>query len=108
MELSFPERLALVSILPTENDYATLRIAWLARMMLAPTPDEIKEYEIVQEGTMVKWNVEKTRDYHPDILLDDASITMLRQKLVELDRNKKLTQNTYSLYEKLVMGYQQL
>lgn len=108
MELSFPERLALVSILPIENDYATLRIAWLARIILAPTSDEIKDFEIAQEGTKIMWNVEKARDYHPDIMLDDASITMLRQKLLELDRTKKLTQNTYSLYEKFVMGYQQL
>jgi hypothetical protein len=108
MELSFPERLAVLSILPQESDYATLRIGWRARILLAPTDQETKEFEIKQDGTQVRWNPEKAKSYTPDIPLDDSIITLIRQTLIELDHKKKLNTGTYSIYEKFVMGYQQL
>jgi hypothetical protein len=108
MKLTFHERFALLGILPTEEDYATLRITWTARLVLAPSAEEISEFGIVQEAAQIRWDVEKARDYLPDIPLDDAMITLLRRKLTDLDKAKKLNQNTYSLFEKIVLAYQQM
>ena len=108
MKLTFHERYGLLGILPQEEDYATLRIAYTARLLLAPSAEEIQEFEIRQDGPNIVWNLEKARDYLPDVPLDDSQITMLRKKLIDLDRSKKLTPNTYSVFEKFVLTYQQL
>ena len=108
MKLAFHDRFALLGLLPTEEDHLTLRITYTARLVLAPSAEEISEFSMVQEGPKISWNVEKARDYLPDIPLDDAMITLIRRKLVDLDKQRKLTQNTDALFDKFVLAYQQM
>jgi hypothetical protein len=108
MELSFGDRFATLSVLPQESDYATLRIAWRAKMLLSPSNEEMTNFEIKQIGQRIEWNTEKAKDYRPDIPLDDSIITLIRQELVDLDKKKKLIPSTYPIYEKFVLNYQQL
>ena len=108
MKLGLAERFFLIGILPTEDDYATLRMSWLLKMSLSPTAEEYKEFEIEQhpESGMITWN-DAGKAYIRDIPMNDPQTTLVRQILVDLDKKKKLNISSFSLFEKFVLEYQQ-
>ena len=56
MLLTLQERFAVLSILPAEANFATLRIMHDLRTVLAPTETELAEFEIENmEGGGVRW-----------------------------------------------------
>lgn len=106
MKLEVHERIALLQILPTSGDYAALKTIRRAKEMISFTPEEVEFYEIKQIGEQATWNSRKASEVIKDIPVDEYTTNLIRNKLVEMDRKKQLTENHLSLYEKFVVIYQ--
>lgn len=111
MKLEVHERIALLQLLPAEGGYAGLKSIRRAKEMISFTKDEIDFYEIVSgvntEGSpFTNWNPTKAMEQVKDVPIDEFITDLLRNALVELERKKKLTDQTMSLYEKFVVMYQ--
>ena len=111
MKLEVHERIALLQLLPTEGGYAGLKSLRRAREMISFTKDEIDFYEI-NSGTgadgspFTNWNPTKAMEQVKDVPVDEYVTDIIRNALVGLERKKKLTDQTMSLYEKFVVMYQ--
>ncbi len=108
MELNIKERLGLLELLPREENYAALKELRKAREVIALTPDEIIEFEFVETPTghgsvSITWNTAKERE--KDIPLDEYVTTSIQSILSKLDKEKKLSDQTFSLFEKFVTEY---
>ena len=108
MLLTLQERFAVLSILPAEANFATLRIMHDLRTVLAPTETELAEFEIENmEGGGVRWDPAKTFDAEGNPLTVDVKVgrkahSLICEALNKLDDEKKLTDQHYSVYEKFV------
>lgn len=107
MLLSVGERLGLLQLLPREGEYATLKTLRVARECLAITPDEVKEFGYAEIPTghggqvNIQWDVKKERD--KDIPLDEYTTSVIVNLLSKMDKEKKLTEQYVTLYEKFVI-----
>lgn len=107
MKLNIKERLGLLELLPSEDGYSALKAIRRAKESLSLTPQELTDYNFQQvpmgSGFSVKWDVEKERIR--DIPLDEFVTDKVRNILVKLDKDNKLTDSTFGLYEKFVVAY---
>jgi len=104
MELNLMERLMAVQILPKEGSFVTLKITRDLQGVLAPSEAEYKEFEVVQDGEQTKWN-EKGREER-EVVIGEKATDILVEALKNLDKDKKLTLQFMSLYEKFVNNKQ--
>ena len=100
MELSVGERLVLLSVLPEESDFTTLKVIRDLRMALSFSEEEHKQYQFVQEGTMVRWN--NQTEQGKEIPIGEKAKDIIVLALSKLNEQKKLKMEHYSLYEKFI------
>lgn len=110
MKLEVHERIALLQLIPLEGDYAALKTLRRAREMLSFTPEELKYLEMRNEtgadGKMrTIWNVTRAAEAVKDCPVDEYTTSVFRNKLAEMDRKNKLTEQYMSVYEKFVVMY---
>lgn len=100
MELSVGERLVLLSVLPEESDFTTLKVIRDLRMALSFSEEEHKKYKFAQQGTTVQWNdkVEQTKE----ITIGEKAKDIIVLALSKLNEQKKLKMEHFSLYEKFI------
>lgn len=107
MLLNLYERFSLIGVLPVEENFEHLRMSFRLKMLLAPTSDENQEFEISRDPNnpgKIMWN-EAGNSYQKDVPIDDATMTWLKTIFVDLDAKKKLNDNTWRLYERIVLDY---
>jgi hypothetical protein len=102
MELNIAERLTLLGILPKEGNFLTLKILRKLREELSFSEEELKKYQITQDGEQIHWNSEKDKKEPKDFKISGELLAVIVKSLKELDASGKLTINHYSLYEKFV------
>ena len=105
MELNVAERLTLLGLLPSEGNFITLKLVRKLREELSFSEDEIKTLNLVQnvdaEGNgMVNWN--QNENAIKDCNIGDAMTDLIKGKLKGLDKEEKLVENQFTLYEKFV------
>ena len=100
MNLNVLERITALGILPSEGNFATLKIVNDLRLSLSLTEDEYKEFEIKQEGNQATWNAKGLEQR--EISIGEKATDIMVNALKELDKEKKLKQSMFSLYEKFV------
>ena len=100
MELNVFERLMLLSILPQEGNFVTLKVLRELKSNLALGEKELKEFEVIQEGEQVKWNIKGNEEL--EIEIGEKATDIVIEALKQLDKDKKLTEQYFSLYEKFV------
>ena len=100
MKLNLIERLSILQILPQEGNFVTLNVTRKLQESLAPTEEEIKEYGIAQEGTQVTWNEKGTKE--KELEIGEKATDIIVESLEKLDKDKKLTSQHISIYEKFV------
>ena len=86
--------------LPEEGGFVTLKLLRELKMKLASSEEEIKKYNIEQDGNMIKWNAEAIEPI--DFEIGEKTIEIIAKQLKNLDKQEKLTQQMYSIYEKFV------
>jgi hypothetical protein len=100
MNLSVLERIVVLKVLPAEGDYATLKILTNLRMALSFTEEEIKAWDIRSDpsSNRTTWKVEGVADIPIGERATDIIVTALKK----LDREKKLSVQDMSVYEKFI------
>ena len=111
MKLEVHERIALLQLLPKEGDYEGLISLRRAREMISFDPAEVEFYEITSgmnaNGQPVtNWNSAKANEQIKDIPVDEYITSKIRKILADLEKKGKLTDQTFSLFEKFVVMYQ--
>ena len=100
MQLGVFDRLILLNILPKEGDFTTLKIVRKLREDLSFTEAEHKALQFVQEEGNVKWQSEA--DIPTEIAIGEKAMGIIKDVLKKLDKDKKLSEQHYNIYEKFV------
>ncbi len=106
MLLEVNERLSLMELLPREGDYAAIKTIRRAREMISFTPEENKELKFEVKGNnILVWDIPAGEKMVRDIPVDEWTSNTIRDILINLSNEKKLTDMHYSLYVKFVVNY---
>jgi len=102
MVLNTLERLMLLGVLPKEGDFTTLKIVRELRESLSFNEEEYKrlEFETLEVG--VRWNPKG--DIPREIKIGEKATDLIVEALKKLNKDKKLTEEHFSLYEKFVQS----
>ena len=101
-ELSVLERLVLLSFLPKEGDFTTIKLLRKLRENLSFDEEEHKKLVFVQEGDQVRWNEDVSAGMTKQIPIGEKQANIIQDALKKLNAEKKLTNDYFSLYEKFV------
>lgn len=99
MKLNTLERITLIDLLPKEGNFKTLKLLRVLKEELSFTEEENKELQLTIKGDSVSWN-EKGQE--KDIEIGETIQEEITNKLIELDTNKQLSDQHFSLYEKFI------
>ena len=107
IKLNVYERLLAMQLLPQEGNYITLKLIRDLSSKLGLSADEMKEYDIKQlqdkEGkSQVSWNAKGNEG--KDIDFKEKEVDLIKDVLAGFDKDKKLEQKYFTLYEKFVEG----
>jgi len=100
MNLNVFERLVLLPILPAEGDFLTLKIMRELKESLSMSQTDLDEFEVKQAGEQVTWN-EKGNEER-EIEIGEKATEIVIDSLKKLDKEKKLTDRHFTVYEKFV------
>lgn len=105
MKLAIFERILIHGLIPTEHDYETLKAIEIFKKDLSFNKDEVAKFdietlELANGSHQVKFNLEAAHEYEVDIKMPARVKSVLTEKLVKLNKDKKLTEQLLSLYEK--------
>ena len=100
MNLSVKERLILLSILPQEGNFITLKVVRKLREALSFSEEEIKKYKFVQSGSQVTWD--NTIEQGKEIEIGEKATDIITETLKKLDEQKKLKDEYFSVCEKFI------
>ena len=101
--LTLKERVMLLGILQKEGDVLTQRIIRALRDRLGVSEEDWKTYNIIQIPEIpgaVKWDV--TKDTGVEYDLGDKSVDVIKQSLLEVDKQKKVNDEMLSLFDKFI------
>ena len=96
MKLGVAERITLQGILPAEGDLITMRVLKDLKTRLGFTEDEIKHYNIQASNGQISW---KNGD-EAEIEIGEVATGIINGVLKKLDQDKKISEQTLSLYDK--------
>jgi hypothetical protein len=102
MKLKIVDRINILQVLPTEESFATLKIVRKIVENVGLTDADFKEYEIKEfpEENRMVWN--EDNDVEKEFTFGEKSYSIIRDALIKLDKDKKITNQFYSTYEKFV------
>lgn len=102
MVLNIAERLILLSILPQQGDFITLRIIRDLQSILSFTEEELKDFKLEKLNDGFKWDKEAEKE--KEIAVGEKVFEIIKETLVKLNDEKKLTMQHFSLCEKFKVG----
>ena len=100
MKLSVLERLITLQVLPKEGNFVTLNVVRKAQEMLSFTEEEVAKYKFKMEKDKTEWDI--TAEQITDLRLGNKAISLIGEELEKMDKDKKLTPQHISIYEKFV------
>ena len=100
MILSVEERVVILSLLPSEGSFATLKILGQLRMGLSFTEEELKKWAIVETPTegRITWE----EDGAAEIPIGEKATDLIVDALKKHDREDKLPLQAMDIYEKFI------
>lgn len=101
--LGVMERIVLLSILPKEGDYTTLKLMREMREDLSFTEEEHKQLAFEQAGGQVRWNADNAAKLGKAFRFGEKQKEIIAAALKRLDEQKKLQDEHFTLYEKFVV-----
>lgn len=104
MLLHVAERLVLLELLPKEGEYSALKEYRKARELLSPSPEEQELVGFHYDGNRATWDSDKDANNPMDIPLSEWICTKIQDLLLDKNKQKKLTDREYTLYEKFVVN----
>lgn len=110
--LTLSERLNLLTILPKEGTFLTLKIVRQLREALSPSEEEHKAFGIAAPGqkfidengneSIVPNGQLRFKNIEAEVRIGEKANDLIVECLKKLDDSGKLTDNHFSLYEKFV------
>ena len=102
MNLNFHDRLIFLSLLPRENNFSTLRIVRKVSKDIGISDDEYEEYGVKQlENGRISFDPIKGQE-EKEFVIGEIATQLVKTALEKLDKEKKLTEEHFPLYEKLI------
>jgi hypothetical protein len=99
MKMNMLERFMTLDIIPNEGNFATLSIVRNLKNVLPPTEKEIQELGIkTGDNGITVWNNKGKEE--KEIPISDIAALMIKDRLKQLDKQEKLKEQHYTLYEK--------
>lgn len=100
MILNVPERLSILSILPKEGDYTTLKILRELRMSLSFTEEELSEWNVRndEETGSIHWDT----NGEAEIPVGEKAMGIIVDALRKLNNSNRLEEHTMDVYEKFI------
>jgi len=103
MHLSVKERLVLISVLPREGDFLTLKSLRKVREALSFTEEEQRDLDFTSEGGVINWNeVNKDDPRRYPIEIPKSIHDLIVAELKQLNEQKKLTDDIFEVYEMFI------
>jgi len=100
MKLSVPERLSLLNILSTvKGTLITLRVVQDLATLMGFSDDEVREYELRQEGNSYIW---KSGAASKDIEIGETGRKILAAEFEKLGTSEEMTLQLLPLAEKFI------
>lgn len=88
----------LLSILPKEGNFITLRLVRDLAAKVGLSAQEITDFEVQTDENGSRWNV---KGVAPTMIpFADAELDIIKKQLKELDSKQKLTPELFTVYEK--------
>ena len=102
MKLNVLERMMLLNVLPREGSFVTLKVVADLRDELSFSEAGHKKYKFVEDEGRVTWNpaAEQFKEVH----IGEKATDVVVEALKKLDKEKKLTMEHMSLFQKFVEG----
>ncbi len=102
IKFNLHERLIFLSLLPKEDNFSTLRIVRKISKDVGITDAEHKEYKIKSvDGGRIEFDPVKSQE-EKEFEVGEIAHQLIKTALEKLDKEKKLTQEQFPLYEKIV------
>ena len=98
MKLNVGERLMVISVIPKEGDFVTIRMVRGLISKLGLSAEEIQDFEVKSEEGNVMWNAKGSVPL--DFEFHYAETDLIKKSLRKLEEEKKLNQDTIGVYEK--------
>ena len=103
MKLNVLERLLALQLLPEEEDNVTLKVIRRSKGELSFSEEEIKKWKFEKITTPdgkqnTQWD--STIEQEADIKLGSKVISLISEGLEKLNKDKKLKEEHYTVYEK--------
>ena len=103
MNLSVAERYTLLSLLPQEGTFTTLKVVRKLREALSFSEQEISDFKIKEtqtpNGVVAQWDASAAS---AEISIGEVATDLIVNALKKLNESGKLTDREFSLYEKFV------
>ncbi len=110
MKLNIPERVAILQILPDTGDFITLKILRELQKNVGFSEEDHKTFKIKRlnekgeedpQGNTLRWDPEEAIK-EVEIEFGDKAKEIVKEALLKMDKEKKLTPGLFSIYEKFV------
>lgn len=103
MQLDVRERLTILTLLPQEGNFMTLKIVRDLKGELGFSEEEYKLLEFKQTGNSVAW--ENSKDPLKDVEIGEIAREIIAEPLKKMDEDGKLRDEHFLLYMKFVEAY---
>ena len=100
MEFTVLERLVLLNVLPKEGNFTTLKLVRQLREALSFDELEHKKLNFIQDKDQVRWN--ESANVVKNFEVGETVMKMIADTLEKMDKEEKLRDEHFSLYEKFV------
>lgn len=122
MKLNVFERTQVLQVLPTEGDFTILKVLQDLQRNVGFSDEEHKEFNISRDGAQVSWGPSEEKDAkgkkkfseeenkkfaeavtkEKEIEFGVKATEIVKDALLDLDKEKKLKSAQYTIYEKFV------
>jgi len=109
MKLSVLERIILLSTLPKQGDFATLKLLRVAKEDLSFSDEENTALKFTPVGTngAITWDTEAGKTIIKEFKFGNTIHALIVSSLKELDEQKSLKEEHFTLYEKFVVSHKE-
>ena len=102
MKLNVSERMGLLSLLPTEGSYTTLRVLNDLRAELSFSEKELKDSNIRERDGQTSWSLNGTAP--KEVAVGEVGRGLIVTALKGADEAQSLTSLTFPLYERFIVN----
>uniref|UniRef100_A0A6M3L2Y8 Uncharacterized protein n=1 Tax=viral metagenome TaxID=1070528 RepID=A0A6M3L2Y8_9ZZZZ len=102
MELSIGERLVLLSVLPAEGTFVTMKVIRELQSNLGFSEEELRDYNVRQEEGKVFWDAANDALKQKGVEIGPKAKDIIVLALSKLSEEKKLRMEHIPLYEKFI------